>query len=150
MKSKQSQQRELFWSNLTIVRFSIVALFGEAFYFLLYWIVLSLTQSTSKTLAIAGGICVILNAYIHSRVTFRVAFNRKLLFGYILIQLLGYLVAMICGIAMDYVHANKWLIALATYLIWATMSYVLSKKLYTSEKTNTLLTPTHPKPQTFH
>jgi putative flippase GtrA len=139
-----SQLRFFPLNRFTFIRFGLVSLFGEAIYFLLYGVVLYLSSSTSTSLAIAGGLCVLLNAYNHSRVTFRVQFTRNLFFGYFLIQLLGFGIAFLIGLVLDGFGTNKWVIALVTYGCWAIVSYLLSKLLYRSEarKQRLALTPT--------
>ena len=119
-------------TRFTVVRFGLVALFGEALYFLLYGLLLSVTNSTSMTLAIAGGICILVNAYIHSRVTFRVQFSWKLLLGYLQIQLVGFVLAFFIGLALERAGTDKWFIALITYIIWAGLSFILTKIVYRS------------------
>ncbi|KEF40733.1 MAG: hypothetical protein ER33_15445 [Cyanobium sp. CACIAM 14] len=116
--------------RLTVVRFGIVALAGEALYFLLYGAILTLTGSTSATLALAGGICIVVNAYSHSRVTFRVPFGRRLLLGYLQIQVLGFVLAFLFGLALERAGTGKWLIALLTYTLWSLLSFVLTRLLY--------------------
>jgi putative flippase GtrA len=128
-----SQLRFFPLNRFTFIRFGLVSLFGEAIYFLLYGLVLYFSSSTSISLAIAGGICVLLNAYGHSRVTFRVRFTKILLFGYLLIQILGFGIAFLIGLVLDGFGTNKWVIALVTYACWAIVSYLLSKILYRSE-----------------
>jgi putative flippase GtrA len=119
--------------RFTFIRFGLVSLLGETIYFLLYGLVLKFTDNTSTSLAIAGGICILLNAYTHSRVTFRVKFTWRLLLGYLQIQLLGFAIAFLIGLFLDRMGTNKWVIALLTYAFWATISYLLSKILYRSE-----------------
>jgi hypothetical protein len=116
--------------RFTVVRFGFVALLGEAFYFVLYGVLLKLTSSTSTTLAIAGGICLLVNAYIHSRITFRVKFSWKLLIGYLLIQLFGFVIAFLAGLALEEAGSGKWSIALITYAIWAGISFLLTRLVY--------------------
>lgn len=118
--------------RFTVVRFGLVALFGEALYFILYGLLLALTDSTSMTLAIAGGICILVNAYIHSCVTFRVKFSWKLLIGYLQIQLAGFVLAFFIGLALEGAGTGKWLIALITYVVWAGLSFILTKIVYRS------------------
>jgi hypothetical protein len=118
--------------RLTFVRFSVVALFGEAFYFVVYGLVLQVTDQTAISLAIAGGLCILLNAYIHSQVTFRVNFTWRLLLGYLQIQFVGFAIAFLLGLLLDRIGAEKWVIALLTYAIWATISFFLTKILYQS------------------
>lgn len=126
----KSRRRFISLFKFTLLRYSLVSLAGECLYFILYGIFWAFTKNTSQTLAMSGGICVIFNAYVHSKLTFNVTFSRKLLFGYTLIQLFGYLVAMVLGIAMDSVRAENWLIALVTYIVWAIISYTFTKRLY--------------------
>ena len=114
----------------SMVRFGLVGLFGELLYFLLYGIFLFWTGSTSITLALAGSICILVNAYSHSRISFRVPFSRSLLFGYIQIQVIGFLLAFVGGIALDRVGTAKWGIAMVTYILWSLTSYLLTKVLY--------------------
>ena len=123
--------------RFTVVRFGLVALFGEAFYFILYGIFLSITNSTTLTLAIAGGICILVNAYIHSCVTFRVKFSRRLLLGYLLIQLLGYILAFFIGLGLEKAGTDKWMIAFITYVIWAGLSFLLTKIIYRGGESRT-------------
>jgi len=124
------------------IRFGLVALFGEALYFLLYGLVLNFTNNTSTSLAIAGGICILSNAYTHSRVTFRVKFTWRLLLGYLQIQLLGFAVAFLIGLLLDKIGTNKWVIALVTYAFWAIISYLLTK-FYTDLRKKNRLCPHH-------
>lgn len=118
--------------RLTLVRFGMVSLMSELVYFCLYGFFLPLTGSTAATLAIAGGVCSIVAAYSHSRVTFRVPFGRRLLFGYLQIQLLGFLLAFAGGLALEKWGANKWMIGILTYAFWSITSFCLTKILYSS------------------
>ncbi|MEY4353598.1 MAG: hypothetical protein RLZZ609_1839 [Cyanobacteriota bacterium] len=119
--------------RFTVVRFGIVGLLGELLYFLLYGIFLGLTNHTATTLALAGGICILVNAYSHSRITFRVKFSWRLMLGYLQIQLLGFGLAFISGLALEKLGTGKWLIALLTYTLWTVTSYFLTSTLYQKE-----------------
>ncbi len=120
--------------RLSVVRFGIVALVGEALYFVLYALLLSLTGNTASTLALAGGICILVNAYSHSRITFRVEFSWGLLMGYLQIQLLGFALAFVVGLVLENAGSGQWLIAFATYAVWASLSYLLTRILYRSKR----------------
>jgi putative flippase GtrA len=124
------QRRPLPLLRFTVVRFGIVGLLGELLYLLLYAIFISLTNHTASTLALAGGICILVNSYSHSRITFRVKFGWKLMLGYLQIQLLGFGLAFISGLALEKFGASKWLIALLTYTLWTMTSYFLTSTLY--------------------
>jgi putative flippase GtrA len=131
--NRVSRMRTIPLLRFTVVRFGVVALLGEGLYFLLYGLFLSLTGSTSSTLAIAGGICILVNAYSHSRLTFQVRFSRRLLLGYIQIQLFGFVLAFFSGLALERAGTGKWWIALITYALWSTASFILTRVLYRSQ-----------------
>lgn len=117
--------------RFTAVRFGIVSLFGETLYFILYGLVLKASNNNSSTaLAVSGGICIVVNSYTHSRVTFKVKFRWRLLIGYLMIQVLGFLIAYSIGVALERLDAGKWLIAIITYTLWAGISFVLTRTLY--------------------
>lgn len=124
------RRRPLPLLRFTVVRFGIVGLLGELLYFLLYGIFLNLTNHTAATLALAGAICILINAYSHSRITFRVKFSWRLMLGYLQIQLLGFGLAFIGGLALEKLGAGKWLIAILTYTLWTVTSYFLTSTLY--------------------
>ena len=119
--------------RFTVVRFGIVALLGEGLYFLLYGLILTLTGSTASTLAIAGGICILVNAYSHSRLTFQVRFSKRLLLGYMQIQLFGFALAFLGGLALEQAGTGKWWIALVSYGLWSTASFILTRMLYRTQ-----------------
>lgn len=131
--NRVSRLRQLPLLRFTVVRFGIVALLGEGLYFLLYGLFLTLTGSTSSTLALAGGICILVNAYSHSRITFRVRFSKRLLLGYLQIQFFGFVLAFLSGLALEQAGTGKWLIALITYALWSTASFILTKVLYSAQ-----------------
>jgi putative flippase GtrA len=132
--------------RFTLVRFGIVGLLGEALYFLLYGLFISLTGSTSSTLALAGGICILVNAYSHSRITFRVRFSGRLLLGYVQIQILGFGLAFLSGLALERAGTGKWLIALITYLLWSVASFLLTRLLFSDKRARANLDRANPLP----
>jgi hypothetical protein len=133
--------------RLTFIRFGIVALLGEVIYFILYGLVLKITDQTAISLALAGGFCILLNSYTHSQITFRVNFTWRLLFGYLQIQFLGFAIAFLLGLLLDKIGADKWVIALLTYAIWAAISFFLTKTLYQSERKKERLCSLRTKPR---
>ena len=141
-----SRLRRFPFLRITLVRFGIVGLLGEALYFLLYGLFISLTGSTSSSLALAGGICILVNAYSHSRITFRVRFSGRLLLGYVQIQILGFGLAFLSGLALEHAGAGKWLIALITYLLWSIASFLLTRLLYSDQGARAKLDRVNPLP----
>jgi putative flippase GtrA len=119
-------------ARLTVVRFGLVSLANEGLYFILYWLAYQLTRNTTATLAIAGGICVLVNGYTHARITFQVRFNLRLLLGYLQIQMLCFGLSFLVGILAKRAGAAEVLIAFLTYTFWALCSYFLSRRLFRS------------------
>jgi len=117
-------------ARVTAVRFGIVSLANEAIYFVLYWFALRLTGNTMATLAIAGGICILLNAYTHARITFRVRLHWGLLLGYLQIQILGFSLSFVIGVLAKSVGVSNLLTALLTYTVWALCSFLLTCRLF--------------------
>ena len=114
-------QRSLSPFRFTAIRFGIVSLFSEALYFILYGLVLSLSNNNSSmALAVAGGI----------RITFKVEFRWRLLLGYLMIQVVGFLISFLVGVALKRLDTGKWLIAIITYTLWAGISFLLTRILY--------------------
>jgi putative flippase GtrA len=136
--------------RFTVVRFGIVGLLGEGLYFLLYGLFLTLTGSTSSSLALAGGLCILVNAYSHSRITFRVRFSKRLLLGYLQIQLFGFGLGFLSGLALEQAGTGKWWIALITYALWSTASFILTRVLYRAQSDLPKTDHTKPLPETVN
>jgi putative flippase GtrA len=126
-------------ARLTVVRFGLVSLANEGLYFILYWLAYQLTRNTTATLAIAGGICVLVNGYTHARITFQVRFNLRLLLGYLQIQMLCFGLSFLVGILAKRAGAAEVLIAFLTYTFWALCSYFLSRRLFRSSPSKLVL-----------
>lgn len=120
--------------RLTAFRFGLVGLVGEALYFILYGLVYSYTKNNTAALALSGGTCVAINAYVHARFTFRVKFNWWLLWNYLIIQLTGFVLAFIIGLLLEKAGAEAWLIALLTYVVWAGLSFLLTRAVYRTKQ----------------
>ena len=131
--------------RFTAIRFGIVSIFSEALYFVLYGAVLKLSNNdSSMALAIAGGICIVVNSYVHSRITFRVKFRWRLLLGYVMIQVVGFLISFPVGVALKRLDTGKWIIAIITYTLWAGISFGLTRILYEKKsRISAHQSPTH-------
>lgn len=91
-----------------MVRFGIVALLGEGMNFLLYGLFLNLISKQHLfQLAIAGRLCII-RAFSHSRLTFRVQFNKRLPLGYMQIQLFRFGLAFQSALDLEQAGNGKW------------------------------------------
>jgi putative flippase GtrA len=128
-------------TRLTFFRFCLVSLGNEGLYFILYWLALQLTRDTTVTLAIAGSICIAVNAYTHARITFRVRFHWRLLLGYLQIQILCFALSFVVGILAKNAKASEFLIAFLTYTFWALLSFLLSRSLFQNSPSTRIDTP---------
>lgn len=120
--------------RLSAVRFGLVSLAGETLYFILYGIVYHFTRNNSAALAFSGGLCIAFNSYVHARFTFRIRFSWGLLCNYLLIQLIGFGFAFIVGLALEQAKAKAWHIAFFTYVIWAGLSFLLTRAVYRTKE----------------
>jgi putative flippase GtrA len=118
-----------------LFRFGLVGLISEVLFFIIYGIILSVSSNnTSLALAIAGVVCIVINSYAHSRVTFRVRFHFRLLVGYLVIQLTGYAVAYAIGIELERLRIDSWIIAIIAYSVWTALSFILTQTLFLKGK----------------
>ncbi len=108
----------------------MVALAGEALYFILYGLVYHFTTNNTAALTSSGGICIALNSYMHARFTFKLSFGWGLLWSYLLIQLTGFLFAFYIGLALEKAGAEPWMISFLTYVVWAGLSFLLTRAVY--------------------
>lgn len=118
--------------RLTAFRFGLVGLAGEALYFIIYGLVYKSSNNNATALTSAGATCIAINAYSHSRFTFRVKFSWSLLLGYMLIQLAGFSLAFFIGLALEQASSRPWVIAMLTYIAWAGLSFLLTRAVYRS------------------
>jgi putative flippase GtrA len=116
--------------RLTAFRFGLVGLAGEVLYFVMYGLVYKFSSDNTLSLALAGATCIAINAYSHSRFTFRVKFSWSLLWGYMLIQLTGFSLAFLVGLALEQASSKPWIIAVLTYVAWAGLSFLLTQTVY--------------------
>jgi membrane protein implicated in regulation of membrane protease activity len=66
-----------------------------------------------------------------------VRFSKRLLLGYMQIQLFGFGLAFLGGLALERAGTGKWWIALITYALWSTASFILTKALCRAEDDRT-------------
>ncbi|MCX5950438.1 MAG: hypothetical protein NT158_04530 [Cyanobacteria bacterium] len=81
-------------------------------------------------ISLAGGICLVINAVLHARISFRVRFSRSLLAGYGAIQLLCLAVSLGAGALLERLGASATVVGLVTMVLWAGLSFVLTKASY--------------------
>jgi putative flippase GtrA len=115
-----------------LVRFVLVGGCGELLYLALFALVSWLGGSATASVAIAGGISLVLNAVLHARYSFRVPFRLALLGRYATIQMVCLGLSLASAWALQRLGIDRVGIALITLLLWAGTSFVLTRLSYRS------------------
>lgn len=118
----------LCWLQHNGVRFLLVGGFGELLYLGLYALIWRASGHATTAIAIAGGICLVVNAVLHARISFRVRFHLTLLLRYVVIQLLCLLLSLVAGWGLGRLGATPWAVALLTLVLWSGTSFVLTRR----------------------
>lgn len=112
------------------VRFLLVGGCGELVYLALFALVSSSGGSAVSAIAVAGTLSMLLNAVLHARISFRVRFRLRLLLAYGGIQLLCLAVSLVVGRGLERAGAGPTPVALITLLLWAALSFLLTRWNY--------------------
>lgn len=112
------------------LRFLVVGACSEALYLILYALILKLGGGSLLAIALAGTICLGLNGFLHARISFRVRFRWSLMREYMLIQSLCLGLALGSGALMQRLGWSQAVIGLATLLLWAGTSFLLTRWRY--------------------
>ena len=120
--------------NKSIFRFLGVGIIGEIFYLLLFALFVSLNFKSTFSVLISGIICIVLNSYMHAKISFKVDFNLKFFFQYIFIQLICIFSTYILSFLFVWIGMNNLSIAFVTMIIWGTLSFGIMTYLVKFEK----------------
>lgn len=115
------------WLNHTLVRFVLVGGCGEILYLVLFAVASRAGASTLVAITLAGGVCLLLNAVLHARISFRVRFHWRLLRDYLLVQGLCLLLALGLGWLLERVSAPAMLVGVSTLVLWSGLSFLLTR-----------------------
>ncbi len=115
-----------------LVRFLLVGGCGELLYLALFALVSLAGGSASAAVASAGAICLVLNAVLHARYSFRVPFRLALLGRYGAIQLGCLGLSLGAAWALQHLGIDRVAIALITMVLWAATSFLLTRLSYRS------------------
>lgn len=113
--------------NKSWVRFLLVGGCGELLYLGLFTAASRAWGNTPVAIALAGGICLVTNAILHARISFRIHFRWSLLMDYLLIQLVCLLLSLLIGWGMDRIKISAPIIGLSTMVAWASLSFVMTR-----------------------
>ena len=109
------------------LRYLLVGALGEVIYLALYAIATQGGLSTLAAITLAGGVCLVLNAYLHARISFRVRYHWSLLRDYLAVQLLCLALALGAGALLERLGTSQSLIALVTLVLWGGTSFLLTR-----------------------
>ena len=112
------------------LRFLLVGALGELIYLALFAIASRAGLTTLVAITLAGGICTVLNGFLHARISFRVRFHWSLLRDYLAVQLLCLAMALGAGALLERVGREPAVIAVATLVLWAGASFLLTRWRY--------------------
>lgn len=115
------------WLNHSLVRFVLVGGCGEIFYLVLFAAASRAGASNLVAITLAGGICLLINAVLHARISFRVRFHWRLLRDYLLVQALCLLLALGLGWLLGQLSTPAMLVAVSTVLLWSSLSFLLTR-----------------------
>jgi len=104
--------------NSSLLRFLLVGGSGELLYLGLFALAVRSGLSNMVAISLAGGICLVFNAVMHARVSFRVRFSRSLLVSYLAIQSLGLLVSLLTAAMLERLpkpFSSSLVVGLASY-----------------------------------
>ncbi len=118
------------WLGLSWVRFLVVGSFGEVLYLGLYALVWRAGGRAVLAIAVAGGICLMLNAVLHARFSFRVPMRFRLLLVYVAIQLACLGMSLAVGWGLERLGVSAPGVALITLVLWSGTSFLLTRRSY--------------------
>jgi putative flippase GtrA len=121
-------QRRLF--QYSLLRFILVGGLGEGLYLLLYSLAVRAGSSSLIAISVAGSTCLVVNAFLHARISFRLDFRWRMLAGYALIQGFCLILTLTLGWILDNRGASTAGVGLASLLFWSCLSFLLTRFFY--------------------
>jgi putative flippase GtrA len=115
---------------MTGLRFLLVGACSEVLYLALYAALLKTGAGTLAAISMAGAICLLLNGFLHARISFRVRYRWSLQRDYLLIQAFCLALALAAAWLMQRLGSPEMLIGLATLVLWAATSFTLTRWRY--------------------
>jgi len=115
----------------SLFRFMLVGGFGELLYLGLYALFWQLGgHNAPLAIGLSGGICVVVNAVMHARVSFRVAMSGALLLAYGAIQLLCLGLSMALGHLLQGLGLPGPWIGVLSGIAWSATSFLLTRRSF--------------------
>jgi len=115
----------------SLFRFLLVGGFGELLYLGLYALFWQLGgHNAPLAIGLSGGLCVVVNAVLHARVSFRVAMSGALLLAYGAIQLLCLGLSMALGFLLQGLGLPGPWIGVLSGIAWSATSFLLTRRSF--------------------
>jgi putative flippase GtrA len=111
-------------------RFVVVGALGEITYLILFLSASQQGTSPGQAVAIAGSICILINAELHARFSFRSRNSLGKMLGYAGIQLICLLLSALLAQLLGALGNDNWLIGLTTSISWTLVSFVMTRRLH--------------------
>jgi len=119
----------------SLFRFLLVGGFGELLYLGLYALFWQLGgQNAPLAIGLSGGICILVNAVMHARVSFRVSMSGALLFTYGAIQLLCLGFSMALGQLLQGLGLPGPWIGVLSGFAWTATSFLLTRRSFQASR----------------
>jgi putative flippase GtrA len=119
-------------SGGSLPRFLLVGALGELLYLALYALGWHLTRQATLAIALAGGVCLLVNAVLHARVSFRVPFRRGLLARYAAVQGVCLALSLLLGALLQAGGLGAAAVGLVSLVVWSGCSFLLTRAAFRS------------------
>lgn len=116
----------------SLPRFLLVGALGELLYLALYALGWQLTGQATLAIALAGGLCLLVNAVLHARISFRVRFRRALLARYVAVQGFCLVLSLGLGGLLQAVGVGAAAVGLISLVAWSGCSFLLTRVAFRS------------------
>lgn len=114
----------------SLLRFILVGGLGEGLYLLLYSLAVGVAGSSLIAISVAGTTCLVVNAFLHARISFRLDFRWRMLFSYTLIQGFCLFLTLTLGWILDHHRVSATGVGWASLLFWSSLSFLLTRFFY--------------------
>lgn len=116
----------------SLPRFLLVGALGELLYLGLYALGWQLTGQVTLAIALAGGLCLLVNAVLHARISFRVRFRRTLFARYVAVQGVCLGLSLGLGGLLQAMGVGAAVVGLISLVAWSGCSFLLTRAVFRS------------------
>ena len=113
-----------------LCRFLAIGALGELLYFMIFLTASRQGFGPALSVAVAGGLCVLMNAELHARFSFHSRNSLGKTLHYACIQGLCLVLSVLLAKLLSGLGSASWMIGLATAACWALLSFLLTRRLH--------------------